>query len=394
MANELAGREIDIVWRGRRVHAFVPTLLADRDLTLSARTVASTATAAAEVGHAAEALTGDYEALAHLLLRSEGVASSYIEGIKAPVVDIVLAEEKLAPGGTSAAWVASNLAAVTGAIATAATTSLSVEALCEWHRTLMTGSPTPERYVGVIRGEQSWIGGNDPTNAHLVTPPPDELGPLLEDLVLYANRGDVDPVAQAAIAHAQFETIHPFADGNGRVGRVLVAWALTRRLSLVTPPPVSVAIAADVGGYSSGLVRYRFGRLDDWVQWFADAVRGGGRAQRQLISEVNALKTPSAGATQRRDAPAPQRRRCLGGARPAAPPSRPDDRCALERARGDQQGRARRSATARRERRPAGLRDRGPRPRATVEALRQSGASRFGRIESAALMAHVCVLGH
>ena len=291
MANEMAGREIDIVWRGRRVRAFVPTLLADRDLTLSARTVARAATAAAEVGHAAEALTGDYEALAHLLLRSEGVASSYIEGIKAPVVDIVLAEEKLAPGGTSAAWVASNLAAVTGAIATAATTSLSVEALCEWHRTLMTGSPTPERYVGVIRDEQSWIGGNDPTNAHLVTPPPDELGPLLDDLVLYANRGDVDPVAQAGIAHAEFETIHPFADGNGRVGRVLVAWVLTRRLSLVTPPPVSVAIAADVGGYSSGLVLYRFGRLDDWLQWFADAVRGGGRAQRQLISEVNALKT-------------------------------------------------------------------------------------------------------
>ena len=124
-----------------------------------------------------------------------------------------------------------------------------------------------------------------------MTPPPDELGPLLDDLVLYANRGDVDPVAQAGIAHAEFETIHPFADGNGRVGRVLVAWVLTRRLSLVTPPPVSVAIAADVGGYSSGLVLYRFGRLDDWLQWFADAVRGGGRAQRQLISEVNALKT-------------------------------------------------------------------------------------------------------
>ena len=285
-----AGREVDVLWNGRRVRAFVPTLLADRDLTLSTATVARTATAAAEIAHAAEGLTADYEVLARLLLRSEGVASSYIEGIKAPIVDIVLAEENLAPGGTSAAWVASNLAAVTAAVATAAT-SLSLAALCHWHRTLMTGSPTPERYVGVFRDEQGWIGGNDPTEAHLVTPPPEELGPLLNDLVRYANREDVDAVAQSGIAHAQFETIHPFADGNGRVGRVLVAWILAKRLSLVTPPPVSIAIAADVGGYTSGLVLYRFGQLDQWVQWFADIVRGSGRAQSQLIAEVSALKT-------------------------------------------------------------------------------------------------------
>jgi Fic family protein len=290
MKSRPAGREVDILWNGRRVRAFVPTLLADRDLTLTTATVARTAAAAVEVGHAAEGLSGNYEALARLLLRSEGVASSYVEDIKAPIVDIVLAEENLAPGGTSAAWVASNLAAVTEAVAAAATTALSVEALCRWHRTLMTGSPTPERYVGAVRSEQGWIGGHDPTDAHLVTPPPDELDTLLNDLVHYGNREDLDPVAQAAIAHAQFEIIHPFADGNGRVGRVLVAWILTRRLSLVTPPPVSVAIAADVDGYSSGLVLYRLGQHDTWVQWFADAVRRGGHAQRQLVSALGELK--------------------------------------------------------------------------------------------------------
>jgi Fic family protein len=171
-----------------------------------------------------------------------------------------------------------------------ATTTLSVEALCQWHRTLMTGSPTTERYVGVVRNEQGWIGGHDPTDAVLVTPPPVELDTLLNDLVHNINGADTDPVAQAGIAHAQFEIIHPFADGNGRVGRVLVAWILTKRLSLVVPPPVSVAIAADVGGYSSGLVLYRFGQHDQWVQWFADAVRRGSRSQRQLVSAVEALK--------------------------------------------------------------------------------------------------------
>src|SRR5664280_3657136 len=77
---------------------------------------------------------------------------------------------------------------------------LGVDTLCEWHRTLMTGSPTPGRYIGVIRNEQGWIGGTSPLDAHLVTPPPSELSALLDDLITYVNRGDIDPVAQAAIS--------------------------------------------------------------------------------------------------------------------------------------------------------------------------------------------------
>ena len=103
-------------------------------------------------------------------------------------------------------------------------------------------------------------------------------------------RTDIDPVAQAAIAHAQFEIIHPFADGNGRVGRVLIAWILANRLSLISPPPVSVAIATDVGGYTSGLTLFRLGDLDAWVQWFAESIRRASRAQRQLVSALEDLK--------------------------------------------------------------------------------------------------------
>ena len=284
------GTEVPILWRGRWVRAFVPTLLVDRDLSLSTPTVARTATALAEIGHAAEGLRSDYEPLVRLLLRAEGVASSYIEGIRSPIVDVVLAEEHLMQGTGAAAWVAANLAAVTQAIAAARSTTLTIKILCDWHRTLMTGSPTPERYVGVIRDEQGWIGGTDPTNAHLVTPPPGELHRLLDDLIGYVNKDDGDPIAQAGIAHAQFEIIHPFADGNGRIGRVLVAWILTKRLALVIPPPVSVAIASDVGGYLAGLAMFRFSQHEQWVRWFADVVGGSGRAQRALISEVEALK--------------------------------------------------------------------------------------------------------
>ena len=86
-----------------------------------------------------------------------------------------------------------------------------------------------------------------------MTPPPNELAALLDDLIIFANRDDVEPITQAAVCHAQFEIIHPFGDGNGRVGRMLIAWLLIRRLALMVPPPVSVAIAADVAGYASGL---------------------------------------------------------------------------------------------------------------------------------------------
>ena len=239
--------------------------------------------------HGAESMPEDYAALARLLLRAEGVASSFIEGVTAPVVDIVLAEAR-DDGGSAAAWVAANLAAVTEALEEAHAGPLTVEGLCRWHRTLMTGSPTPSRHVGVVRDEQGWIGGTSPLDAHLVTPPPERVPELLDDLVAYVNRTDVDPVSHAAIAHAQFELIHPFADGNGRVGRVLIAWVLVRRLSLMTPPPVSTRIAADVGGYSSGLVLFRLGDHERWVQWFAAALLGAAHTKQELVAAVQELR--------------------------------------------------------------------------------------------------------
>ncbi|MBI2169241.1 MAG: Fic family protein [Actinobacteria bacterium] len=268
----------------------MPTKLVERDLMLDPDTVARAARAQASVEHGAERMPDDYAALARLLLRAEGVASSFIEGVTAPVVDIVLAEHDAHAGPSAAAWVAANLAAVTEAIDEAHAGPLTVESLCRWHWTLMTGSPTRARHVGAVRDEQGWIGGTSPLDAHLVTPPPDEVPGLLDDLVAYANRDDVDPVSQASIAHAQFEIIHPFADGNGRVGRVLVAWLLVRRLSLVIPPPVSTRIAADVSGYGSGLVLFRMGDHNTWVRWFADAVSGAGRAQQDLVVAVERLQ--------------------------------------------------------------------------------------------------------
>lgn len=286
----MAGSELPIVWRGRRVHAYLPDPVADVDLDLDARTAAALATAAAFVEQAAAALPSDFAPVARLLLRSEGVASSFIEGIKAPIVDIVIAEITHAAPTTAAALVASNMAVVSAAIEHASTAKpLGIQQLLDWHRGLLAGSPTPAHHVGVIRDEQGWIGGTSPMDAHLVTPPHERVAELLDDLLRLLNRSDIDAIEQAAIAHVQFESIHPFADGNGRMGRLLVSWVLTRRLGLLAPPPVSTAIAADAGGYVAGLTQFRYTDELAWVRWFADAVAQSARAQMELASQAAAM---------------------------------------------------------------------------------------------------------
>src|ERR1700722_11144871 len=141
MTVDTVGTEVEVIWNGRRTHAFVPETLANRTLTLDASTAARTATAATEVAHAAEALVADYEPLARLLLRSQGVASSYIEGVSALVVDGVLdAQHHVDDNAEAAAWVSSTHAAVPQAVANAqGNAPLDVATLLEWHRTLMSG---------------------------------------------------------------------------------------------------------------------------------------------------------------------------------------------------------------------------------------------------------------
>lgn len=212
------GKECPIIWRGRRAKAFVPSMLDVRSIDLSSVTRSRTAVAAAEISSTAASMPSGHVPLARLLLRAEGVASSYLEGVTAPITDIVMAEADGGELATPAGLVASNFAAITSAVDSAGD-ELTTEMLCAWQRTVVHGSPLPSRYVGVIRDEQGWIGGTSPLDAALVTSPPDRLPGLLEDLVGYSNRSDLDPVAQAAIVHAQFEIIHPFAVIGARQAR-------------------------------------------------------------------------------------------------------------------------------------------------------------------------------
>ena len=160
-----------------------------------------------------------------------------------------------------------------------------MEILLRFHRQLFTGTRL-DAHAGSIRTEQNWIGGSsyNPCSAVFVPPPPEHVADLLDDLCAFCNTDSIPAVAQAAMAHAQFETIHPFVDGNGRTGRALIHLVLRKR-GLVTRvlPPVSLVLATWADDYVLGLqgTRYR-GRptsaaarngLDLWLGRFAAACR-------------------------------------------------------------------------------------------------------------------------
>lgn len=276
--------ERTIVWRGRRVSAMVPHPLATQSLTLSESVNNRCTSAGLRLSVVAEMVPADFVSLTHLMARGEALASSHIEGITAPSIDSLL------PRGSHVGRSLGDAVATVTFVRESAEGDLSMAMLCEWHARLMHATPLAPEHHGRLRTEQGWIGGSTPLDAALVTPPPDAVAPLMGDLLSFVNRNDLDPILQAAVAHAQFELVHPFADGNGRVGRLLIDWILARRLNLVAPPSISSVIALDMGGYLSGLALFRTGNLDAWISWFSAVVNRASQRQIALVQSVDELK--------------------------------------------------------------------------------------------------------
>jgi Fic family protein len=255
--------------------AFIPDRIARIDPAVSFNTARSINEAELAIRqlNADERVRG-LEAIGPLLLRSEAIASSRIEGIELSQRNLAraLIDPRAAKG--SARAVAANVVAMEEAIALGDRGSaLTTEDVLTIHRTLMADE-SPRIKPGSFRREQNWLGGRlaTPADARYVPPPEDEVESLMLDLVYLMNRDDLPAVAQAAIAHAQFETIHPFVDGNGRVGRALIHVLLRRRgIAPTFVPPISVVLAARPHVYVEGLVAFREGRLDQWCASFADA---------------------------------------------------------------------------------------------------------------------------
>lgn len=280
--------------RGFTYRAYVPAKIAAEGFLLESDLAAAAANAeqaCRELGDSPPGLA-NFENLARQLLRAESVASSRIEGL-------VLSHRRLARAAfaethdLTAQSVLANIRALERAVDFADSAGdLRQEHLLEIHRILFEGT-RDEQHGGKVRKEQNWIGGaaSSPRNAEFIPSPPGLVPGLLDDLCDFCNRADLPAAIQASIAHVQFETIHPFADGNGRVGRALILSLLRRRgVAATTLPPVSLALAGEADRYVAGLTSWRSGDEDDWYGVFTDALYRAATGAREFASRVAELQ--------------------------------------------------------------------------------------------------------
>jgi len=213
--------------------------------------------------------------IASILYRSESSASSIIEDIavgprRILEAEVATADEIRDPIATR---IITNLDGLRDALTTPF--PAGPDDYLRWHRLLTEGHPRmKDEDIGAYRTQQNWIGGDGygPRNAVFIPPRPEDIGTLVIDLAQYTSRNDISPVVQAAIAHARFEVIHPFTDGNGRVGRMLIQHVLAGRISLHAPVPVSIPWSHDKDGYIEGLRNYQEGVTDAWIEYFGMSV--------------------------------------------------------------------------------------------------------------------------
>ena len=270
--------------------AYIPDHLAGRPVRLDGDVAADVADAEREIAafNAKASALVDTEALARLLLRAEAVASSKIEGLEVGGRRLLRAEAANAlgevPTDITASEVLGNIQAMTWAVQTVHEgDDITSAVILEAHRRLLAGTRL-EEYGGRLRDVQNWIGGSsyNPCSAEFVPPPPENVKGLFDDLCRFCNGDDLPATAQAAIAHAQFETIHPFIDGNGRIGRALIHLVFRRRgLAARVIPPVSLILATWSKDYIAALSASRYvssptsaaamNSTNRWVALFATA---------------------------------------------------------------------------------------------------------------------------
>lgn len=269
--------------------AAVVPLIANQALPLSSRVVALAEEASAEIARFDADLGSEVAPFAAVLLRSESASSSMIENLTSGAKSIALAElgsrEK-----RNATEIIGNVAAMSAALELAE--RLDADAILAMHAALV-GDLHPE-IAGRWRDEQVWIGGTSygPHQADFIPPHYEHVPDLIDDLIAFVRREDLPSLAQAAVAHAQFETIHPFPDGNGRTGRALIhAMLRGRGLTQKVTVPVSAGLLTDTKAYFESLSSYRDGDPSVIVECLAiasfEAITNG----RQLVNELRAIRT-------------------------------------------------------------------------------------------------------
>ncbi|WP_240423570.1 Fic family protein [Microbacterium halotolerans] len=225
---------------------------------------------------------------APVLLRSEAASSSQIENLTASARAIFSAELG-AKRSRNATEIAANTRAMNTALELAQ--DLSTPTVLAMHAELLADQPrhTPGRF----RDEAVWIGtrSDSPFGAEFVAPRHERVPALIDDVLTFAQRTDIQTLVAVAVAHAQFETIHPFSDGNGRTGRALAQAMLRHRgITRNVAVPVSAGLLADVEGYHRALTAYRTGDVSPITRSFANASLRAVTNARELVAELDEIR--------------------------------------------------------------------------------------------------------
>ena len=283
MQRSLTGRYDLSAIGGEQVRAFVPHPLPPipaLDLSGSLQQLLEQASVAIGRLDSVVTLLPDPQLFLYTYVRREAVLSSQIEGTQSSLNDLLMFELEEAPGVPfdDVQEVSNYVAALEHGMARLREDfPLCNRLLREMHEKLMAGGRGSDKMPGEFRRSQNWIGGTRPGNAHFVPPPPHEVDACMTALetFLHADADGMPTLLRAALAHVQFETIHPFLDGNGRLGRLLIALLLHHGKLLSEPLLyLSLYFKQHRALYYQLLDRVRIdGDWEAWIDFFLEGVR-------------------------------------------------------------------------------------------------------------------------
>ena len=285
---------------GEEVQAFVPDSLPPKNPTLALE-VYQDLNRKAEMALArlsgVSGLVPSVDWLLYSAIRKEALLTSQIEGTQASLTDLFDEEAGFKVSNTDDVEEVTNylqaFRLVQEQLRDPKGLPISVRLLCDAHRLLLNGVRGAGKQPGELRRSQNWIGGTRPGNAVFVPPPPENVPQLLTDMERFIHDGvtDLPPMVKVALIHAQFETIHPFLDGNGRIGRLLIA-TLFEHWGLLAEPLMYLSgyLKQHQAEYYRRLSNIRTeGDWESWVTFFLEGVCVAAADAEHSIIEVASL---------------------------------------------------------------------------------------------------------
>lgn len=239
-------------------------------------------------------LLPDIDFFLFMYIRKDAASSSQIEGTNATMIDAIEAEAKIdADMPNDVDDILHYIKALNYGMKRIKKFPFSLRFIRELHKELMEGARvTHNSYPGEFRRSQNWIGGAKPSDATFVPPPIDEMNRSLDDIekFIYSN-GDILPLIKAGLLHAQFETIHPFTDGNGRTGRMLVTFFLWKAGLLERPVLfLSSFFRKHQKVYYTRLHNYHAGGVEEWLNFFLEGVTEISKEAIDTVKQITSLR--------------------------------------------------------------------------------------------------------